>query len=280
MSNLILYHNYCPDGFSAAWIFHKKYPDAEFIGVDYKDKGIPIVDGKDVVIVDFCYPETTLLEIKQRAKSLIVLDHHNTAMEQCKHLDFCHFDMSKCGAGIAWEYLFKDQPIPKFIKYFEYRDLGYLWSKNSDQHPENLESLLSALDSYQMTFENWDLFEQLDQQKERELVRDGEVILRYKNKLIRDMMSRAYTLEIDGKQARCINSFLFTSELGNILAKESEDGVGVVWYNKDSNTKFSLRSTDDAVDVSKIAEKFNLGGGHKKAAGFTIKNFNMRKYIK
>jgi phosphoesterase RecJ-like protein len=45
----------------------------------------------------------------------------------------------------------------------------------------------------------------------------------------------------------------------------------MIWYwdHQDELTKVSLRAFHDAVDVSEVAKKFG-GGGHKKAAGFSL----------
>lgn len=69
----------------------------------------------------------------------------------------------------------------------------------------------------------------------------------------------------------------------NPAAAESLDGIAnfltvlreakmvlVVKENNDEIIKCSLRTTRDNIDVSKLAQLFG-GGGHKKAAGFTIK---------
>jgi nanoRNase/pAp phosphatase (c-di-AMP/oligoRNAs hydrolase) len=65
---------------------------------------------------------------------------------------------------------------------------------------------------------------------------------------------------------------MFASETGNALVnKEKRIGIAIVWYSEGGAIKVSLRSTDK-FDVSKLAEKYG-GGGHKKAAGFIIKDF-------
>jgi len=45
----------------------------------------------------------------------------------------------------------------------------------------------------------------------------------------------------------------------------------MIWYwdHEQQHTKVSLRAFHETVDVSEISKKFG-GGGHKKAAGFTL----------
>ena len=61
---------------------------------------------RTVFIVDFSYPRTILEEMEESAESLVVIDHHKTAEEDLRGLDYCHFDMTHSGAYLAWEYLF------------------------------------------------------------------------------------------------------------------------------------------------------------------------------
>src|SRR3990167_9339886 len=102
MSTIVIYHSNCFDGFGAAWVLRGVYPDATFIPATYGDAP-PDVTGQDVVIVDFSYPRDVLLAMRQSSRSLVVADHHKTAQANCEGLDFCHFDMNRSGAGLAWD---------------------------------------------------------------------------------------------------------------------------------------------------------------------------------
>lgn len=88
---LILYHNHCPDGFCAAWVAHRQFGGgADYIPVQYGQPP-PDVAGRDVFIVDFSYKRAVLLEMAEKANSVVVLDHHRTAEEDlrplCRELD-------------------------------------------------------------------------------------------------------------------------------------------------------------------------------------------------
>ncbi|MDO8537141.1 MAG: DHHA1 domain-containing protein, partial [bacterium] len=59
--------------------------------------------------------------------------------------------------------------------------------------------------------------------------------------------------------------------LSNYLNNISDAKISVLIKEMpDETIKVSLRTNDDLIDVSKFAKMFN-GGGHKKAAGFSIK---------
>ena len=59
------------------------------------------------------------------------------------------------------------------------------------------------------------------------------------------------------------------SEIGSRLAPDCD--FAMIWYydHCDRIIKVSLRAFHDTIDVSEIAKKFG-GGGHRKAAGFTL----------
>jgi len=61
--------------------------------------------------------------------------------------------------------------------------------------------------------------------------------------------------------------YTLTSDAGHLLA-ENFPFAGCYW-DTPSGRVFSLRSRDDGMNVSKIAELYG-GGGHEHASGFTI----------
>jgi oligoribonuclease NrnB/cAMP/cGMP phosphodiesterase (DHH superfamily) len=63
--------------------------------------------------------------------------------------------------------------------------------------------------------------------------------------------------------------WVFSSDVGNILASGSKSKVGATYYDREDGRRvFSLRSVSDGPDVSEIAKIYG-GGGHRNAAGFT-----------
>ena len=113
MKNIsVLYHAGCPDGFGAAWACWNKFGDnAEYIPVKH-GASPPNVEGRNVIIVDFSYPEPILLEMERVAESLVLIDHHKSAIKELSHLSFCHFDENFSGAYLAWKYFFGESSIP------------------------------------------------------------------------------------------------------------------------------------------------------------------------
>lgn len=264
MTHLILYHASCADGLGAAiacrtCLFEKGELDfAEFKSVQYGEKP-PDVAGKDVMIVDFSYPRETLLAMKESAKSLVVIDHHKTAQAELADLDFCIFDMSKSGAVLTWKYLFPNKPVPLLFEYLQDRDL---WLFKLPQSRE----VSAALRSYPPFIETWIQF--LAPNAIESLKADGTAILRYQQREIEAKLSHPFErIEIGGYSVPCINSTHLISEIGNEMAKGQP--FAALYFDTDNKRVFSLRSTDEGVDVAEIAKQYG-GGGHRNAAGFSV----------
>ena len=88
---LVITHANCIDGFGSAFSAWRYFGDtAEIFRAKHgKDGNHDLPEdwgGRDVYILDFCYPVDCLLEMASTARRVIVLDHHKTAMEDCRHL--------------------------------------------------------------------------------------------------------------------------------------------------------------------------------------------------
>jgi uncharacterized protein len=82
---------------------------------------------------------TLTKELIQKVKyHLIVIDHHKSAMIELHDISNTHFDMTKSGAMLSWEFFHPGKEPPKFIRYIQDRDL-WKWEleytvKNLAQH--------------------------------------------------------------------------------------------------------------------------------------------------
>lgn len=265
MSTLCLYHKNCTDGLAAALAVRKHLWDisqmkgSRFTTAQYGDNP-PDVTGLDVIVVDFSYPRDVLLEMKARAKSLVVIDHHQTAQEALEGLDFCIFDMTKSGAVLAWEHFHPNKPLPRLMEYVQDRDL-WQWKLPFSQE------VSAALRSYKPFLNEWERF--LDDYSLASLIAEGAAILRYQNQAMDMVLAQPVEMvELGGYTVPCLNATHLISELGNKLA-EGHPFAALYFDTGDGKRVFSLRSTDAGVDVAEIAKLYG-GGGHRNAAGFTI----------
>jgi oligoribonuclease NrnB/cAMP/cGMP phosphodiesterase (DHH superfamily) len=281
---LCIYHSHCLDGFGAAWVVRKALGNSvEFQPAAY-GSAPPDVTGRDAVIVDFSYPHAVLMDMAQTARTVLVLDHHKSAAENLSAIppvqaddwqDWINrapartrpynagvwFDMDLSGARMAWDFFFPKQEVPWFVRYIEDRDL---WRFHHDN--------TKAVASYPMDFETWDeLAKSADEipQGNVELLVEGEAILRYQDKAIRDLIATAKTyITLDGHDVPALNCPpQLASEAGHILAEG--EPFAVCWWEGPDGQHFSLRSAPDGLDVSEIARGYG-GGGHKHAAGFVV----------
>ena len=262
---LVLFHASCSDGFCAAWIYRRYVnPNCEFRAIQFGSRP-PSVEDRPVVVLDFSFPRDQLLEMKEQARSFLVLDHHKTAAEELEGLDFCVFDMDKSGARLTWEYFFDPQANgdinqpPWLVPYTEDQDL-WLW-KLPDSRAIN-----AAIGSYPRLFHVWD---DLAARPLDELALEGQAILRYQDRLIRPRVKGHAWTTIDGYRVPITNSTTLSSEIGNRLAKNHPFAV-VFFVTRESRYVYNLRSVGpEGVDVGEIAQRYG-GGGHRNAAGFTL----------
>ena len=79
-ADVCIHHSPCDDGFAAAWVARRKWPEVTIKGTNY---GLPFpevdIAGKNVLIADFSYGPGVLETLAPRARSIVILDHHKTA---------------------------------------------------------------------------------------------------------------------------------------------------------------------------------------------------------
>lgn len=281
--DIIITHNKCPDGWCAAFIAKKRYPEAEIMSLDHgSPTPFDLVAGKDVLVTDFSWSlREDNIKLHSIAKSFRILDHHKSAQEKLEGLDFAIFDMKRSGAGLAWDYLFgKDnefqdvqgfhfeEPRPWYVDYVEDRDL-WNWSLPGSK------AVSAYLMSLPQTIEAWSALDILKVEYAEQI---GIGILRHVDRYVREVAAEAqfstWTVVVNGEPTiytvGIANApYLNCSEVGHVLAQKAE--VGMTWFERaDGQTQFSLRSIGN-IDVSLIVKQYGGGGGgHKNAAGFRM----------
>lgn len=264
MKILCIHHAGCADGFTAATIVqHHIEGDIELLPAQYGDEA-PDVTGKAVYIVDFSYPSDVLLRMKEQAESLVVIDHHQTAQAACEGLDFCTFDMTKCGAVLTWEH-FSSEPVPLFLKYVQDRDLWQWKLPQSKEFSAGLTLLKKEVGLWASHIFSDDLL--------NNLIDCGVNVLEYQNQCVKSQAKRAYMTEIAGYTVPTINCTHLVSEIGNELCKGHP--FAAMYFDTEDKRIYSLRSNESGIDVSEVASSFEGGGGHKHAAGFFTNKPNL-----
>ena len=281
--DIILSHAACPDGFVAALIAKRRYPEAKAVFLNHGADHTEVLKecaGKDVLMLDFSLRTREENDaLAASAKSFRILDHHRTAEAVLKDAPYATFDMKRSGAGLAWDYLFGEdaedlmyrdgsnfqEPRPWWVNYTEARDL-WRW----DSLPNSRE-ICAYLGTLEFTKEAWDGLDKLGNEEIDSIEvaeRFGKGALAHINHYVREAVKQAQTGTLHGYKTAVLNvPYLNCSEVGHELAMTHD--VSLTWFERgDGIIQFSLRSIGD-IDVSAIAKSFG-GGGHKNASGFQL----------
>lgn len=258
---ICIYHGNCADGFGAAWTVRKALGEIEFYGASYQEPP-PDVTGKDVVMVDFSYKRQVLLEMAEKAKSILILDHHKTAAEDLIDLPanvIAKFDMNRSGAMLTWDHFFPDEAPPPLLLHIEDRDLWRFALQSTRQ-------IQASVFSYPYNFQVWDT---LMAAETATLATEGEAIERKHFKDIRELLGvTTREMIIGGFRVPAANlPYTMSSDAGHEMAKGRP--FAACYWDTPSGRVFSLRSNNDGVDVSEVAKQYG-GGGHRNASGFKV----------
>lgn len=262
----VLYHASCRDGFAASYAAWKKFgfgKDIHYMPVRYDNPMPKIRDGSSVYILDFSYKREELVALSKRA-NVVVLDHHKTAEEDLRGLNFATFDMNKSGAVLAWEYFHPMLDVPELFYMIQDRDL-WRW-----EHKEKSDPVTEALNVYPYNYEVWDELEV------NTLLQEGRAIIKFRDSHVSSITRTPMWDNIGGYNVPVVNTGIFVSHTAHAMCdKYPEAKFAACYFDLPGNGEiikrvWSLRSVGD-FDVSAIARTYG-GGGHKNAAGFTEEN--------
>lgn len=281
MEPLCIYHGNCADGFTAAWAVWRAVPTCEFYPGTYGETP-PDVAGRDVIIVDFSYPRAVLDEMARSARTVIVLDHHRTAMEDLRTMilppdgpwdperlleqgcGYCAiFDMDRSGAQITWDHFHPGGERPVLVDYVADRDL---WRFELPRSRE----VSAFISVYDHEFREWEDLHSILESDVTHASRTGAVLekkhLKDVNEIVRLTQRTMRIGDLELPTANVPPSMI--SDAGNIMATAGSGAAACYWDSPEGRV-FSLRSTASGPDVSEIARRYG-GGGHRNAAGFRM----------
>ncbi len=262
MKTICIYHTNCTDGFTAAWVVRRALGEIVFYEGRYGSPP-PNVNDCRVILVDFSYPKDVLQGLAMAADSVLILDHHKTAQADLDGFSAPNaeivFDMNRSGAGLAWDYFFPSMERPAFLNAVEDRDL---WRFAL----EGTREICAAISSYEQEFMTWDSFDNMDASV---LQREGKILDRAHLKSVRQEIgiTKRRAL-IGGHDVPMANVPVWhASDTGNIMAQGEK--FAVTYCDTARDRLFSLRSTDEGLDVGEVAKLYG-GGGHRNSAGFKV----------
>lgn len=292
MTPLIIFHGNCPDGYGAAWWLGRHLGQHEKFAARY-DEPPPLekCSGREVFIVDFCYPPLDLAAIEHVADTVDVFDHHETAAAwaedyvnefgQTDEFDvfqnadsYCDvaelsggnkvnlvIDQSHSGVGIVAGVVkrrFGVEPLP-FLLNLEDRDL---WKF---ELPDT-KAVFAAVTSYPYDDDVWD---ELARRYHGDLVNEGRAISRYRDQLVDQVAASHFTMTLGGMNIPTASSpYAIGSDVAGRLAEQG-DGIGAYVILHADHVQVGLRSRNDGPNVADIASN-DGGGGHPHASGLRL----------
>ncbi len=297
--DLIIYHADCADGFCAAYIASKRWPEAALMPRTYNiEPPYEEVKDRNVLVLDFSWRTRAEMDkLAHLAKSFRILDHHKSAQAVLAGAPYAVFDMNRSGAGLAWDYIFgvdkdklgfapdpkgapstwlaasmsEDKPRPWYVNYVEDYDLWRHQLPNS-----------RAINAYIKTQAYvpavWD--DNVRGVTDSTAALLGTGVLRQIGSYIRSMMQyvqqgklfyineggfvHEYTVLV-ANAPYCMNSDLLEA-----MNQTSNTDIGISWFERgDGKMHISLATIRPDIDVSKMAMSKG-GGGHRTKAGIQI----------
>lgn len=298
-TDICIYHRNCGDGFCCAWLVWSTVgshglKDIEYIALGpstkINEKDLEKFAGKNVLIVDLSFSKEDLLDIQKVARNVLVLDHHKTAENALKDLDFAIFDQSECGASLLYKSLYEYNNekfdhdsrevycLPHIINYVKDRDL-WLWEI------EGSHEINAYLQTLPFEFDIWnETATCLDNQSGRLMIREkGSMILETQNRMADELAQYSNLVELytgpergETVKAKVVNCSVreLISMTGHRILEleeskpENERASVAIMYSifPDGGLLFSVRSSP-SFDASAIAVAWG-GGGHANACGF------------
>lgn len=298
---LCIYHADCIDGAFAAYCVQQQFPDITMYPAYHENTQYPSVEGEHIYIVDFCYSKAVLEKmISDGAKSITILDHHLSSLEDVKdyivseediripHTTFyksckenntvpirAYFDMARSGAGITHD-TFNDKKnrIP-LLTMVERQDTKIGADRRSA-------AVATFLYSYEVTP---DLFRNIiasypGHRGLQQIVTVGMHLLRMRTKQMRQLSDRYRIVEINGIEMYAANTAaIFSIAVAKAMAKKHVNRVGLAYHDDGLGLQFKIVSIEGGPNVGALAKLYG-GGGHKHIAGFYIPHKNPNEILK
>ncbi|MDD5760513.1 MAG: DHHA1 domain-containing protein [Candidatus Pacebacteria bacterium] len=265
---VIFYHKNCPDGFASAWVAWKKFKGkGKYFPLNYQSSFEHVIEKEKIYFFDVIPGKKVLESLIKQGNEITIIDHHISAK---RILDFdksgnmkTKLNMKRSASVLVWQYFFPKKKIPELLLYIEDMDL---W-KFKKPYTREILATINALD---FEFKKWSkLVKEIENKKTRKkYIEAGKKVVEYQNEIIAGLVQEAKEVKFLRYKTLVVNSSILISEIGNALIKKKPP-MAIIWFETGKEKRISLRS-DGKVDVSKIAERYG-GGGHKKAAGFSLK---------
>jgi hypothetical protein len=260
----VLYHGGCPDGFGAAYAAWKKLGDiADYIPVKHQEPIPEHLEGKELYLLDFCYPQEDMDHLLKNAKSLVIIDHHEGVQSLIESIPKHIYSVEHSGATLSWKYFHPDTPTPTFLQYVEDADLFR-------KIPDDERAIITYCYAQPFRFDVWDehIRRTEDLAERAKIVERGSAYQEYFKLLSTQLAGDATLVTFEGYTCYLVaGEKMFITELANNLRKIHPPFALVVRAGA-TGLRVSMRS-DGSVNVAELAARYG-GNGHFNSSAFSI----------
>lgn len=297
----VYYHYPCVDGWVsalAAWLAlgpsatYEGWPttrdraaglaaqnDAWSLGPGSEERD-PAVPGRLYYFLDHTPPTELLVSLLERGCSIVILDHHDSALRRLPELArlerstgrlVARVSKERSGCWAAWEFFHPGAPVPQLVQYEDDRDRWQWALPDSRPISASIHTFPVPPVGDEVHFDMWtQLMQTLETEAGRGSVREaGEVHLLPQTAIVTRQLRRTRLGLVCGYEVPVVNVTAYHSETLHELLLRNPGAPFVAGYWDDHTARhWSLRSREDrGCDVSLIVETKG-GGGHTLAAGF------------
>jgi len=260
------YHGECLDGTIAAFsAFARLGRTAEYRPLLHRNDPPSDLKDRDVVLLDFAYSNKILDSF--RARSLKILDHHDSLIEELKDRPGVILDLERSGAGLSWDHYHSADNRPRLVDYVEDDDLGRWWLPWSKEVRCFLGIKHAETDPHD--FETWvDVLEHMESGPGFvDIVERGRDMFSLKLAEVKRIIQQtAQFVRFNGEVVPAVNSVNNVDEICDHYGPKYP--FVMVWHGiPGGRYKYSLRTCRDDIHVGDIAKTLG-GGGRQRAAAF------------
>lgn len=261
---------------------------------------------KEIVIFADLVPSFEKYQELRKNHTVLIVDHHQTTRDTYGEQPLYFFDLERCSTKIFYDLISEGTRIHPGVR--DYAELVDVYDRFQAKHPKFIDAkgLNYLLQHYAAKYRvSSDIFNEKNRMKgyteyvEHQLKKFNKFVpffFRDNEQVIVDTELEKETEEYEKAMEKATervddsgNSYIYfeasrrLSMIGNRVLESKPHIKYIVAHSKflDNSTddrKISLRCRDD-FSVLPIAEKHG-GGGHKKAAGFVIKDLEMYEALK
>jgi uncharacterized protein len=289
--DVIIHHNADPDGNFGGAVCLKKFPDATVIGYNYEPQTSTIITaciGKHVVMmVDVSFKWGDMHRLLDACASLTWIDHHASAWRECEaagtvnlyaHKFTVVYEREQWGCcRIAFQHFFPGKQVPLSIAYVAQYDVWREYGSgewNGSVAP--FRHITGRLRSPQAVLERFNFTNiAADYAATMSATADGRAIGAHQDAENADLVHSAACFEAAFVAGDATYRVLALNRplAGDMFKARDTSGYDfVAGFSFARVWKVSLRGTGKDIDLGALAKQYG-GGGHKNAAGFTVRSF-------